>query len=247
MNKLINIMATRIAKGKSAGALRGRPKGSSAKGRAAAAARTPGRPSGDGADQQVRIIDAALACYVRKGISATSIRDVASGAGVTPALVHYYFGDARHLLEQVIALRVMPVFATVRDAVLSTEGDGPGALIRGFVDAICKAVDAHPWWPALWVREVVSEGGALRDLLVTRVAPELTQAIARRFALAQQQGRLNSGLDPRLIVVSLVGLTLFPAAGAPIWRRIFDADDLTMESVRRHALALLERGLEAKK
>jgi AcrR family transcriptional regulator len=184
---------------------------------------------------------------VRKGINATSIRDVAVGAGVTPALVHYYFGDARHLLEQVIALRVMPVFGAVRDAVLGTEGDGPGALIRGFVDAICKAVDAHPWWPALWVREVVSEGGALRDLLVTRVAPELTQAIARRFALAQQQGQLNPDLDPRLIVVSLVGLTLFPAAGAPIWRRIFGADDLTMESVRTHALVLLERGLEAKK
>ena len=237
-------MATRVPKARKASPARGRPKA----GRRArtASARTPGRPAADGLDQQSRIIDAALACYVRKGIGATSIRDVATGAGVTPALVHYYFGDARHLMEQVIALRLMPVFGTVRDAVLDAGGDGPTALVRGFVDAICTAVQAHPWWPALWVREVVSEGGALRDLLVTRVAPELTQAIARRFALAQQQGRLNPDLDPRLIVVSLIGLTMFPAAGAPIWRRIFDAQDLTMENVRSHALALLERGLEAK-
>ncbi|HWL61339.1 MAG TPA: TetR/AcrR family transcriptional regulator [Steroidobacteraceae bacterium] len=225
-------------------ATRGRPKhGARAR---PAAARAPGRPAADGADQQTRIIDAALACYVRKGIGATSIRDVATGAAVTPALVHYYFGDAGHLMEQVIARRLMPVFGTVRDAVLDASGDGPAALVRGFVDAICNAVQAHPWWPALWVREVVSEGGALRDLLVTRVAPELTQVIARRFALAQDQGRLNPDLDPRLIVVSLIGLTLFPAAGAPIWRRIFEAQDLTMENVRSHALALLERGLEAK-
>jgi len=224
-----------------------------AKARPAAAAkrqtgkgRQPGRPRLDGPDQQARLLDGALACYVRTGIGATSIRDVATAAGVTPALVHYYFGDAQQLLEQVILQRLMPVFGTVRDGVLNAKGEGPIALITAFVNAICTAVEAHPWWPALWVREVLSEGGALRDLLVTRIAPELMQAIARRFALAQQQGRLNAELDPRLIVVSLVGLTLFPAAGAPIWQRIFDAGDLSMTDVRKHALALLTRGLEAK-
>lgn len=230
----------RVAKKKAAP----RARAASGRGKSAGRARAPGRPRLAGPDQQMRLIDAALACYVRQGIGATSIRDVAAEAGVTPALVHYYFGDARQLLEQVIAHRLMPVFHMVRDAVLSAGGSGPGAMIRGFVDAVFAAVHAHPWWPALWVREVVSEGGALRDLLVTRVAPELTQAVARRFALAQAEGRLNRDLDPRLIVVSLVGLTLFPAAGAPIWRRIFDAGDLTLEAVRSHALVLLERGLE---
>jgi len=237
-------MATGIARRSKQAVGRGRPKAGTRR-RADAAARNPGRPAADGADQQARIIDAALACYVRRGIAATSIREVATGAGVTPALVHYYFGDARQLREQVIALRVLPVFDTVRDAVLGSDADIT-ALVNAFVDAVCTAVRAHPWWPALWVREVVSEGGALRDLLITRVAPEITQAVAHRFALAQQQGRLNPDLDPRLIVVSLVGLTLFPAAGAPIWRRIFDAGDLTIDGVRTHALALLARGLEAK-
>ena len=43
---------------------------------------------------------------------------------------------------------------------------------------------------------------------------------------SQRAGQLNPDLDPRLLVVSLVGLTLFPAAGAPIWRQMFDANDL---------------------
>lgn len=223
-----------------------RARAASGSGKSAARTRAPGRPRLAGTDQQARIIDAALGCYVRQGIGATSIRDVAAEAGVTPALVHYYFGDARQLLEQVVAHRLMPVFHVIRDAVLTGGGSGPGAMVIALVDAVFAAVRAHPWWPALWVREVVSEGGALRDLLVTRVAPELAQAIARRFALAQAEGKLNRGLDPRLVLVSLLGLTLFPAAGAPIWRRIFDAGDLDMEAVRAHALALLDRGLEAK-
>lgn len=237
-------MATRTKRRKTGTSGAGRPK--SVAQRAGSRGRTPGRPRLDGSDQQALLLDAALACYVRRGIGATSIRDVATEAGVTPALVHYYFGDAKKLQEEVLQKRLMPAFFMVRDAVLGGEGGGTMSLVTNFVNAVCAAIEAHPWFPSLWVREVVSEGGALRDVLITRVAPELTQAIGRRFALAQGQGKLNRDLDPRLLITSLIGLTLFPAAGAPIWRRIFNADDLTMDDVRTHALALLARGLEAK-
>jgi hypothetical protein len=95
----------------------------------------------------------------------------------------------------------------------------------------------------LWVREVLCEGGALREVLFTHLAPQLPQLMARRFAQAQRDGELNPGLDPRLVVVSLIGLTLFPAASAPIWRRLFDADDIDSGLLGQHAIALLDRGL----
>ena len=65
------------------------PKRSPAKGRK----RAPGRPAADAPDQRSAALDAALACFVRQGIAATSLRDIAREAGVTPALLHYYFGD----------------------------------------------------------------------------------------------------------------------------------------------------------
>jgi hypothetical protein len=70
--------------------------------------------------------------------------------------------------------------------------------------------------------------------------------LAQRFAAAQARGRLDPRLDPRLMVVSLVGLTLFPAAGAPIWRKVFEADDLDAAALRRHALVLLGHGMGAR-
>jgi hypothetical protein len=94
------------------------------------------------------------------------------------------------------------------------------------------------------VREVLSEGGALRNLLFERVGPQLPQMMAARFATAQANGRINPDLDPRLLMVSLIGLTMFPAAGASIWRRLFEADDIDSDTMRRHTLALLDRGLE---
>ena len=205
--------------------------------------RAPGRPIADSPDLRIKLMDAALACFVQKGIAATSLRDISTEAGVTPALLHYYFGDKDQLQAEVIAQKILPVFAALREPLLRA-GDDIAALIAGFVSGIGRIVAEHPWLPPLWVREVLCEGGALRDLLFDRIGPQLPQMMAGRFAEAQAKGRINPDLDPRLLMVSLIGLTLFPAAGAPIWRRLFNAEDLDFDAVRLHTLSLLDRGLE---
>jgi hypothetical protein len=136
---------------------------------------------------------------------------------------------------------VLPAVSDLREAVVKA-ADVAG-LVAAFVRGIGDVVGRHPWFPTLWVREVLCEGGALRDVLFDHIAPQLPQLMARRFADAQRNGELNPDLDPRLVVVSLVGLTLFPAASAPIWRRLFDADDIDAKLLRDHAIALLDRGL----
>ena len=205
--------------------------------------RAPGRPVADSPDLRDRLLDAALGCFSRKGIHATSLRDIALEASVTTALLHYYSGDKAKLQNEVIEHKILPVFQALRDP-LQAAGDDIAALIAGFVTGIGGIVATHPWLPALWVREVLCEGGALRDLLFDRIGPQLPQMMVGRFAQAQAQGRINPDLDPRLLMVSLVGLTLFPAAGAPIWRRLFNAEDLNFDAVRLHTLSLLDRGLE---
>lgn len=212
--------------------------------RAPASRRGPGRPVGDSADLRERLLDAALTCYSRQGIAATPLRAIAVEAGVNPALLHYYFGDKGQLQQAVIDERLMPAIGNVGVA-LTSAGDDPAGLIASFVRGIGDAVARHPWLPSLWVREVLCEGGALRDLLVDRIGPQIPQRLAQRFAAAQRAGALNPGLDPRLLVVSLVGLTLFPAASAPVWGRVFDTNGIDADALRDHTLALLERGLGA--
>jgi AcrR family transcriptional regulator len=203
--------------------------------------RPAGRPPGDAPDLRERLLDAALKRFAADGIAATTLRTIAVEAGVNPALVHYYFGDKERLQTAVVEERVLPALAGVRETVQqATDVTG---LVAAFVRGIGETVESHPWFPALWVREVLCEGGALREVLFTHLAPQLPQLMARRFAQAQRDGELNPGLDPRLVVVSLIGLTLFPAASAPIWRRLFDADDIDSGLLGQHAIALLDRGL----
>jgi TetR/AcrR family transcriptional regulator len=204
--------------------------------------RRPGRPRADDANQRERLLDAAVVCFAGEGIAATSLRTIALKAGVTPALVHYYFGSKEQLVEAFIAERMTPVAATLRESLLAA-GPDPRALMAAFVRGMHDLVARFPWWPALWVREVLNENGALRDVLLKQVAPQVAQLVAGALADAQKRGELAADLDPRLTMVSLMGLTMMPLAAEHIWRRVFDADDIDRDVLLRHTLALLDHGL----
>jgi TetR/AcrR family transcriptional regulator len=204
--------------------------------------RRPGRPRAAGADLRERVLDAAITRFAADGIAATPLRAIARTAQVTPALLHYYFGSKPSLVEALIAERLLPVVAQLRAQLQRAESDGAD-LVAGFVNTIFALIETHPWFPPLWVREVLSEGGVLREMMVTHIAPAVPRQVEQRFRAAQRKGELNADLDSRLLVVSLIGLTLFLAASAPIWRRIFQADDIDFDALRRHTLALLDRGI----
>jgi AcrR family transcriptional regulator len=206
--------------------------------------RRPGRPTQGDPNLRERLLDASLGAFVSGGIAATPLKTIAGAASVTPALVHYYFGSKEQLIAAVIEERLMPVLAQMQ-ASLAGGLESTAGIARSFVAALHRVVAEYPWLPVLWVREILTEGGALRELLLTRIAPMIPQQLAARFGQAQQDGKLNAGLDPRLLVVSLIGLTLFPLAAEPIWRRLFDASDIDHALLQSHTIALLERGLES--
>jgi AcrR family transcriptional regulator len=206
--------------------------------------RSPGRPRGEETNQRERLLDAAATCYATEGIAAASVRGIAIDAGVTPALVNYYFGSKERLLAAFVEERVLPVIGMLRESIETADVE-PHALVIAFVRGVHAAVARCPWLPTLWVREVLSEGGALRDLLLEQISPQVPRLLAKRLADVQQRGLLNADLDPRLLVVSMIGLTLLPLAAEPIWRRLFDADDIDSAVLLRHTLALLDQGLGA--
>ena len=64
----------------------------------------PGRPEGSTQSRE-EILDAAEACFGRMGYSGTSLRDITMAAGVTQAMVNYYFGSKRELFRTVYLRR----------------------------------------------------------------------------------------------------------------------------------------------
>jgi AcrR family transcriptional regulator len=56
-----------------------------------------------------RILDAAELLFIERGFAATSLRAIASGAGVNLAATHYHFGSKNGLLAAVFHRRIAPI------------------------------------------------------------------------------------------------------------------------------------------
>ena len=206
--------------------------------------RSPGRPAKARGDQRDRLLEVALTLFSRNGVAGTPLSAIARRARVTPALMHYYFGNREQLLDALMDERIAPLVMRVGLQLAAAGGD-PSALVRAFVTHMMTMLAENPWLPQLWVREVLTDSGTLRERLLKRIAPKIAPMLAERLADAKAHGVLNPGLDPRLTVVSLIGLTLFPLAAQSIWRRLLDADDIDTQTLINHTLALLGSGLGA--
>lgn len=219
-------------------------------------ARRPGRPAAARTDtgQRNRLIEAAVTLFARHGVAATSTKAIAAEAGVTPALVHYYFREREQLLEAVFEERLLPLVDQVFSGAPPTGaggdgGDGPppdvGTLIQGLAGRLIRVASATPWFPGLWIREIVGAEGQLRERLVQRVATQRAALITGPLMAAQARGQLNPGLEPALVMVSLIGLTLLPLATTHIWQRLPGAEAIDTDTLVRHVTALLAHGLSA--
>ena len=66
-------------------------------------ARKTGRPPRQrAAATRDELLDKAIDVFVRRGIQAATLRDIATEAGVTPAMLHYHFGSRAGLVAAVV-------------------------------------------------------------------------------------------------------------------------------------------------
>lgn len=96
----------------------------------------PGRPPG-ASDTRVRILSGARELFARNGFNGTSIRSVASAAGVDSALVHHYFGTKERLFAAAIEVPIDPmtVLGPLREAPVDELGHRLPSLLLALWDS----------------------------------------------------------------------------------------------------------------
>jgi AcrR family transcriptional regulator len=193
-------------------------------------------------DAREALLDAAIALFAERGVAATTAGDIAARAGVTPAMIHYYFRGREKLLDAVVDERmsrfVAHVFAApaARPAPVLT-------LLPGLVARIFEAARLMPWMPPIWIREIAAEGGVLRERALKHLPAAAIGGVGDMLAAAQRRGEIAPGIEPRVVFVSIMGLTMFALATQPVWRRLPGADRISLDDLQRHVTTLLGTGL----
>lgn len=205
--------------------------------------RSPGRPAARGEGQtRELLVTAATELFAEHGAAATSFALIAQRAGLTPAVVHYYFRDRDTLLDAVVEERLAPLIASVWDPV--RPDDSVPTMVRGVVDRLLAGVERNPWVPSTWMREILNHTGLLRTRVLRRLPLDKVRMVGESVARGQRDGTIHPDLDPVLIVFSMLGLVMLHMATASLVGEIFHSDVPSRAILARHITGVLLHGLE---
>jgi AcrR family transcriptional regulator len=143
-----------------------------------------------------RLRDAALVEFADRGFDGATVAAIAARAGVNKERLYSYFGDKQALWEIVLGTELERLAAAVAStgADLSDIGEFAGATFDYHAD--------HPELGRLLQWEGL-RGGEPADA-VSRTTHYRDKV--ERFATAQREGVLDSGLDPAHVVFALIAL-----------------------------------------
>lgn len=206
--------------------------------------RRPGRPAGAAGslDQRNHLLDTALILFARQGIADTPLSAIAREAGVTPAMLHYYFKTRDQLLDVLIDERIQPRRIAIREVFDVNAGD-PVTVITQLAERLMRTATEHPWFPSLWMREVLSDNGTLRQRIVKRHGRLHLQSAIDCITHWQAEGRLNPDLEPSLLFMTLFALIIMPLIASKSWGNDAQLKTLTPADIARHAVAVLSHGI----
>ena len=148
---------------------------------------------------EARILDAATQVFFSAGYDRTTIRAVASAAGVDAGLVMHYFGSKQELFRRVI--EAVPV-----SEVSAAPGQAAEQILAGLADRL-----ASPPMPSL---------ALLRSILTNPEAASAASAGIARYEAQIAQAIPADDADLRAAIISAITF------GITISRHLIEADEL---------------------
>lgn len=167
-------------------------------------------------DTETRILRAAEAEFMTKGFAGARTNSIAEAAGVTHAMLHYYFRTKEKLFERIVDDKV----AMLRRSLLvpAIESDLPlpeliGVIISQHLDFIA----ANPLLPRFIIGEIYNntERSAAFIEKIRTYAPLMSVSLQAKIDAAVAAGECRQ-TDARMLMLDIASLNIFSFMAAPV-------------------------------
>lgn len=201
------------------------------------------RSKEDAARTREAILEGALACFDRFGITSATVEQIAREAGVTRGAVYHHFAGKREILRAIRERVSLPFLDQADTALLRNAGSGALERIERFLLALVAALEDDPRKRlAFTVMQLRCEYvGELADELAhgVRNVDRLAKALESAYREAQAAGELAPGMTPAIAALETV---MFMNGLVRLW--ILHAEG---SALRRQARAAIAQHMRARR
>lgn len=170
----------------------------------------------DARSTEERILDAAVKEFMQKGYAGARTTAIAEAAGVTHAMLHYYFRSKEKLLDRIIDSKI----GTLRDIMLASLGDPSTPLFEKLKTAIENHIDfiaANPDLPRFMINEVLGHPERMPQVIDTMWSHTqgVVESLQRQIDDYAARG-LCRKVEARMLMLDIVSLNLLPFTARPM-------------------------------
>lgn len=183
-------------------------------------------------ETEARILHAAEREFLTKGYAGARTISIAKEAGVTHAMLHYYFRSKENLFSKVISDRISEL---INAFVVSFEDDGNTLeeCLKNGIGHHFDFVRNNPEIPRFLVCEVYKNSDLLNILgeKIKELAIPIIKHLQRKIDLYADKGECRR-VDARELITDIISLNVFPIVGL----HLINLVDKALESDSGHFL-----------
>lgn len=167
-------------------------------------------------DTEHAILMAAEHEFLSKGFAGARTTSIAEAAGVTHAMLHYYFRTKAKLFECIIKEKT----ALLKKALLAPMEDGNGSLediVSNIVERHLDFLCANPYLPRFLIEEMYSGSENSKTFIsqIKKHAPVLLGRLQNKIDEAVAKGECR-GVSATTLMLDIVSLNVFSFVAVPI-------------------------------
>ena len=190
-----------------------------------------------------RIIDAAREVFLSRGVSRTSMEQIAAQAGVTRGAIYWHFSNKTEIFSALREQVLLPLIDRMDDSLLLENNDDPlgqiGKFLSGTIDALNESSDTRQTFEIIMVKcEYVEELSAVLEQTLyncERIAKKIEQLYGR----AKTKGQLKPTDSPAILAMDT---HLFFSGLIHLWVK-----DLDNKHYRAQATALISNHINLRR
>lgn len=167
-------------------------------------------------DTEQRILDAAKREFLDKGFSGARTTSIAEAAGVTHAMLHYYFRTKEKLFDRILSdimgLLKKALFTPVEDISLPFD-----EMIKRIIERHLDFLADNPDLPRFVVSEIYSSPDKVSSIIskIKDNAPIFITALQEKINRAADSG-ICRRVDARMLMLDIASLNIFSFMAKPL-------------------------------
>lgn len=167
-------------------------------------------------DTEQLILEAAITEFSTKGFDGARTSTIAANAGVTHAMLHYYFRTKEKLFERIFKDKIQYIINMVLSPIVETTGDIKERIRKG-IEAHFNFLLANKELPVFFITTINSRPESYREVIdeLTSTALNRIKALQKELDKAHDAGEI-SYVKADALIGDIASLNVFPFLAYPM-------------------------------